>query len=341
MIRLNNITKKYGKTTAIEHLSMDIENGEFLVLLGPSGSGKSTLLNLIAGLINIDEGELYINDTLSNSLPPSQRQIGMIFQDYALYENMSVYENLSFGLKAQRVKKEEIERRILSITSLLGLSDKLHRLPESLSGGEQQRVAIGRALVKNQSIILMDEPLSHLDIRFRDEIMQLIKHIHKERNTTVVYVTHDQQQAMILADRIAVINQGVLYQTGNQHELYLNPVNQFVAEFIGYPKINKILGQFNDIDVSVCFRPEAVKSMNTGSKCISFVAKYKEHIDLGSVQYSVFNKNGTDIFVKLPKGEPPPYDVNKLFVPCDSLLLFDSSENRLAMNANGSLLNIY
>lgn len=241
-IKFENVTKKYGKTTAIKQLNLEVKDGEFMVLVGPSGCGKSTLLRMIAGLEEIDEGDVYIGTQLVNHLPPKDRDIAIVFQNYALYPHMTVYENLAFGLKIRGVDKNTIKEKVNAVAKTLEIEELLMRKPKDMSGGQRQRVAIGRAIVRDPKVFLFDEPLSNLDAKLRTQMRLEIAALHKKLKTTVVYVTHDQVEAMTLGDRIAVMHNGEISQLGSPQELYNNPSNLFVAGFIGSPSMNFIKG---------------------------------------------------------------------------------------------------
>ena len=237
-IKFSNVHKSFGKNKIIADFYLEGKDDEFLVLVGPSGCGKSTLLRMIAGLEKIDEGEIYINDQLINNLHPSKRQTAMVFQSYALYPHMNVYENMSFGLKIEKKSKEEIETKVMQAAKILKIEELLERKPKQLSGGQRQRVAIGRAITRNPKIFLFDEPLSNLDAALRAEMRVEISKLHKQIKTNMIYVTHDQVEAMTLADRIVILNHGNIEQVGNPDEIYNDPSNVFVAQFIGTPKMN-------------------------------------------------------------------------------------------------------
>ena len=237
-IKFNNIHKSFGSNKIITDFNLSGNNNEFLVLVGPSGCGKSTLLRMIAGLEKIDEGEIYINDQKINDLHPSKRQTAMVFQTYALYPHMNVYENMSFGLKIEKRPKEEIEQKVMHAAKILQIEELLERKPKQLSGGQRQRVAIGRAITRNPKIFLFDEPLSNLDAALRAEMRVEISKLHKKIKTNMIYVTHDQVEAMTLADRIVILNLGNIEQVGTPDEIYRDPSNIFVAQFIGTPKMN-------------------------------------------------------------------------------------------------------
>lgn len=237
-VSVRNVKKNYGEVKVIRDLSVEIRAGEFLVFVGPSGCGKSTLLRMIAGLEGFETGEIYINNKLVNSLHPSKRDIAMVFQDYALYPHMSVRKNMGFGLKMRKYPVEEIDRRINDAAAILQIEALLERKPRELSGGQRQRVAMGRAIVRNPQVFLFDEPLSNLDAKLRVDMRSEIKALHQRLKTTSVYVTHDQVEAMTMADRIVVLNKGEIEQTGTPLELYQKPVSRFVAGFLGSPPMN-------------------------------------------------------------------------------------------------------
>ena len=237
-IKFSNVHKSFGSNKIITNFNLEGKEDEFLVLVGPSGCGKSTLLRMMAGLEKIDEGKIYINDQLINDLHPSKRQTAMVFQSYALYPHMNVYENMSFGLKIEKKSKEEIEIKVMQAAKILKIEELLERKPKQLSGGQRQRVAIGRAITRNPKIFLFDEPLSNLDAALRAEMRVEISKLHKQIKTNMIYVTHDQVEAMTLADRIVILNHGNIEQVGNPDEIYNDPANVFVAQFIGSPKMN-------------------------------------------------------------------------------------------------------
>ncbi|CAN5789842.1 ABC transporter ATP-binding protein [soil metagenome] len=237
-VTFDHVWKRYGDVVAVDDLSLDIEDEEFLVLVGPSGCGKTTALRMVAGLEEISEGEMRIGDRVVNDLAPKDRDVAMVFQSYALYPHMSVYDNLAFGLKLRKVPKAEIDKRVRAAADTIELGNLLDRKPKQLSGGQRQRVALGRAIVREPAVFLMDEPLSNLDAKLRVQTRAEIARLHQRLRTTVVYVTHDQVEAMTMGDRIAVMNFGVLQQVGPPQELYEKPINKFVAGFIGSPSMN-------------------------------------------------------------------------------------------------------
>jgi len=243
-VKLKNISKSYdGKTMAIENVSFDIHDTEFLVLVGPSGCGKSTILRMIAGLESITGGDLFIDEKRVNGLQPKDRDIAMVFQNYALYPHMTVYQNMAFGLKIKKVPKKEIDIRVRKAAETLEITGLLDRRPGAMSGGQRQRVAIGRAIVRDPKVFLFDEPLSNLDAKLRVAMRVELQRLHKKLNATMVYVTHDQTEAMTLGDRIVVLKDGFIMQIGTPMELYHQPDNMFVAGFIGSPPINFIHGK--------------------------------------------------------------------------------------------------
>jgi len=237
-VTFDHMTKRYGDVTAISDLNLEVKDQEFLVLVGPSGCGKSTALRSIAGLEEITEGFIKIGERVVNDVPPKDRDIAMVFQSYALYPHMSVYDNMAFGLKLRKTPKAEIERRVNEAAQILDIGELLDRKPKQLSGGQRQRVALGRAIVREPAVFLLDEPLSNLDAKLRVQTRAEISKLHQRLGTTFVYVTHDQTEAMTMADRIAVMNLGVLQQVDSPQNLYDHPTNIFVAGFIGSPAMN-------------------------------------------------------------------------------------------------------
>lgn len=229
---------RFGGFQAVKGIDLEIADREFVVLVGPSGCGKSTTLRMVAGLEEISSGEILIGGEVVNDIPPRNRDIAMVFQNYALYPHMTVYENIAFGLKLRRFDRDEIRTRVNEAIRILGLGPLLERKPRALSGGQRQRVAMGRAIVRNPKVFLFDEPLSNLDAKLRVQMRYEIKKVHEAVNTTTIYVTHDQVEAMTLADRVVVMNHGVIEQVGAPHDLYHNPATQFVAGFIGSPSMN-------------------------------------------------------------------------------------------------------
>lgn len=246
-IKLQNISKIYnGKVKAVDDFNLEIKDGEFVVFVGPSGCGKSTTLRMVAGLEEISEGNFIIDGKKMNDVAPKDRDIAMVFQNYALYPHMSVFENMAFGLKLRKYPKDEIKERVMNAAKILGLEKYLDRKPKALSGGQRQRVALGRAIVRNAKVFLMDEPLSNLDAKLRVQMRAEISKLHKRLGATTIYVTHDQTEAMTMADKIVVMKDGVVQQIGSPKEIYDNPDNVFVGEFIGSPAMNSLRGTFKD-----------------------------------------------------------------------------------------------
>ncbi|MBV8715585.1 MAG: ABC transporter ATP-binding protein [Chloroflexi bacterium] len=239
---LDDVVKSFGDVVAVDHVNLEIEDGEFMALVGPSGCGKTTTLNMVAGLIELTSGTIAIGGKVVNDLDPKDRDIAMVFQNYALYPNKSVAENLAFPLQMRKVSKSDIEVRVKRAAEILSISHLLNRKPRQLSGGQQQRVALGRALVRDPKAFLMDEPLSNLDAMLRVQMRSELKRLHQQFSTTVIYVTHDQMEAMTMADRIAVMSGGVLQQVGTPDDIYNRPANTFVAGFVGSPAMNFLSG---------------------------------------------------------------------------------------------------
>ena len=253
---LENVVKQYGEVTAVNDVSLTINDGEFVSLVGPSGCGKTTTLNMIAGLLELSEGSIYIGGRDVSELDPKDRDIAMVFQNYALYPNKTVYKNLAFPLEMRRIAKGEVDQRVRRAAETLSITPLLDRKPRELSGGQQQRVALGRALVRNPKAFLMDEPLSNLDAKLRVYMRAELKRFHHELSATIIYVTHDQMEAMTMSDRIVVMNNGLLQQAGTPDELYWHPVNLFVAGFIGSPAMNFLSGTVSHQDEYMVLRGE-------------------------------------------------------------------------------------
>jgi multiple sugar transport system ATP-binding protein len=257
---LKNVQKIYDKSKkpVIRNVNLEIADKEFVVLVGASGCGKSTLLRMIAGLEEISEGEIFIGDKKVNNVPPKDRDIAFVFQSYALYPHMTVKENIAFGLKMRKTPKDEIEKKVKEAAEILNLTEYLDRKPKQLSGGQRQRVALGRAIVRNPKVFLMDEPLSNLDAKLRVQMRSEIKKLHERLQTTFIYVTHDQTEALTMGDRIVVLNEGDIQQAGTPEEIYNNPANTFVAGFVGSPQMNFIDGKDLNLDENILYgiRPE-------------------------------------------------------------------------------------
>ena len=279
------VTKRYGEVLAVDALNLEIRDGEFMVLVGPSGCGKTTSLRMIAGLEEISSGELSIGGRVVNDVAPKDRDIAMVFQSYALYPHMTVRENMAFGLKLRKTSKAEIDRRVNEAAAILDLAALLERKPKELSGGQRQRVALGRAIVREPSVFLMDEPLSNLDAKLRVQTRAEILRLHARLKATVVYVTHDQVEAMTMGTRIAVMNRGVLQQVGTPQELYETPANRFVAGFIGSPAMNLVEATVADSILTfgnVSMRLGAMRSAALEGRGTVIAGFRPEHLRLGS-----------------------------------------------------------
>ena len=250
-IAISNVTKKFDSTEVIHGINLKINDGEFVVLVGPSGCGKTTLLRMIAGLESITDGNISIDDKIINNIKPKERDCAMVFQNYALYPHMKVAANMGFSLKIKKAAKEEINKKVKDVAKILEIEDYLERYPRQLSGGQRQRVAMGRAIVRNPKVFLFDEPLSNLDAKLRVQMRTQIKLLHARLKTTLVYVTHDQVEAMTMADKIVVMNEGLVEQTGAPLELYDKPVNIFVAGFIGSPSMNLLNASINSNSINL------------------------------------------------------------------------------------------
>jgi multiple sugar transport system ATP-binding protein len=252
-VTIRNVAKSYGLVEIIKNVSVDVPDGAFVVLVGPSGCGKSTLLGMVAGLEDINGGTIAIGDRIINDVEPKHRDIAMVFQNYALYPHMTIAENMGFSLRLARQSKAEIDKRVAEAARILGLSEYLDRYPKQLSGGQRQRVAMGRAIVRRPQVFLFDEPLSNLDAKLRVQMRSELKEMHARFKTTTIYVTHDQIEAMTMADQIVVMRDGVVEQTGAPLDLYDHPVNTFVASFIGSPSMNFLTGRLHAVDGEIVF----------------------------------------------------------------------------------------
>ena len=288
-LELKNVTKIYPNgTKAVHKTSLSIEEGEFTVFVGPSGCGKSTLLRMVAGLEEITEGEITLDGNLINEVDPSERDIAMVFQNYALYPHMNVYNNLAYGLKNRGIDKQAIEQKVNDAAKLLQISDYLQRKPSMLSGGQRQRVAMGRAIVRNPKIFLFDEPLSNLDAKLRIQMRLEIKKLQQKVGVTSIFVTHDQTEAMTLADKLAVINNGIIEQLATPIEIYNNPKSLFVAGFIGSPQMNFIEGELKNSTLSAeGFEIKNVKSDYNGDITLGIRPEHLSQSDNGLINLSV------------------------------------------------------
>ena len=300
-LELKKITKVYPNgTKAINETSLNIEHGEFMVFVGPSGCGKSTLLRMIAGLEDITEGEIDLDGKTINKIDPSERDVAMVFQNYALYPHMNVYKNLSYGLKNRGESKEKIDNKVKEVAKLLEIKEYLQRKPAQLSGGQRQRVAMGRAIVRNPKVFLFDEPLSNLDAKLRGQVRIEIKKLQQSMNVTSVFVTHDQVEAMTLGDRLAVINEGVIEQIGTPIEVYEKPESKFVAEFIGSPQMNFINGTIkNDYFESKGLKLKIDLNIDNANVNLGFRAEDLEIKEDGeiSLNIDIIEKLGSDSII--------------------------------------------
>ena len=298
---LKNVTKIYDKKKVIDNIDLTIKDKEFIVLVGASGCGKSTLLRMIAGLEEITNGEIFIGDKKVNDVQPKDRDIAFVFQSYALYPHMTVRENIAFGLKMRKIDKNEIEEKVDEAAKILDLGEYLDRKPKQLSGGQRQRVALGRAIVRNPKVFLMDEPLSNLDAKLRVQMRSEIKKLHEKLQTTFIYVTHDQTEALTMGDRIVVLDKGIIQQVASPEEIYNNPANTFVAGFIGSPQMNFINSEDfphkTKDNVIIGIRPE--KMFNPEGSI-----KFNVNVDitelLGSEKIAYFNIGDKKCSAKLP-----------------------------------------
>ncbi len=300
-LELKNITKVYPNgTKAINETSLNIEYGEFMVFVGPSGCGKSTLLRMIAGLEDITEGEIDLDGKTINKIDPSERDVAMVFQNYALYPHMNAYKNLSYGLKNRGESKENIDNKVKEVAELLEIKEYLQRKPAQLSGGQRQRVAMGRAIVRNPKVFLFDEPLSNLDAKLRGQVRIEIKKLQQSMNVTSVFVTHDQVEAMTLGDRLAVINNGVIEQLGTPIEVYEKPASKFVGEFIGSPQMNFVNGAINNNNFeSSSFKLNKDLNIDNASVVLGFRAEdlnLKEEGEI-SLTIDIIEKLGSDSII--------------------------------------------
>jgi multiple sugar transport system ATP-binding protein len=327
-VTYDHVTKQFDGTVAVKDLSLQVADGEFMVLVGPSGCGKSTALRMLAGLEKITDGRILIGDRVVNNVAPQARDIAMVFQSYALYPHMTVFDNLAFGLRNQKVPKKDIDRRVRKAAEILDLDPLIKRKPKQLSGGQRQRVALGRAIVREPAAFLMDEPLSNLDAKLRVQTRAEILKLQENLGTTTIYVTHDQVEAMTMGDRIAVMNFGVLQQAGSPEELYRDPQNVFVAGFIGSPAMNLVPAPLVDAggsDRIAGFRPEHIDLGNGRAGGYTFEARVEVVEYLGDEQLVHMTRKDTALQAKLPVEEQMATGQELTFsVPRDKLLLFDA-----------------
>jgi multiple sugar transport system ATP-binding protein len=359
-VTFDHMVKRYaGDVLAVNDLNLEIRDGEFLVLVGPSGCGKTTALRCVAGLEEISDGRLLIGDRVVNDVPPKDRNIAMVFQSYALYPHMSVYDNLAFGLKLRKTPKADIKKRVDEAAEVLGLAALLDRKPKALSGGQRQRVALGRAIVREPEVFLMDEPLSNLDAKLRVETRANIARLHQRLGTTTVYVTHDQVEAMTMGDRIAVMRDGVLQQVGTPQDLYDNPANVFVAGFIGSPAMNFATATVSDgtltvggmqlgasgtvsdmvknrakgTNVLLGFRPEHLDLVDTGAASLKIPAKVDvvEYLGNEELIHAVVESHEVVALVPSERRVQEGQTID-LTVPADKLHMFDPETEKSLMN---------
>ncbi len=370
-IELKHLSKEFDKgVRVIDDLNLNIEDGEFLVMVGPSGCGKSTTLRLIAGLEEVNEGEIYIDDKLVNDVPPKNRDISMVFQNYALYPHMTVYDNMAFGLKLRKYKKKEIEDRVKDAADILEIEHLLKRKPKQLSGGQRQRVALGRAIVRKPKVFLFDEPLSNLDAKLRVQMRTEIKKIHNHLKTTMVYVTHDQVEAMTMGERISVMKGGIIHQVDTPLNLYDKPVDLFVAGFIGSPGMNfihtdikngkeliadegniqivipekyrEVIAPFVGKSMVLGVRPEDISLTSLGENSSKVFLNLEVFEPMGNETFLYFTTGKTSIVCRSP--EVISYKLNEtysVYLNLDKIQCFDSETgNVIKKNCNRSQLKI-
>jgi multiple sugar transport system ATP-binding protein len=328
-VTYDNVSKVFDGTPAVRDFSLEIPDSEFMVLVGPSGCGKSTALRMLAGLERASDGRILIGERVVNNVAPASRDVAMVFQSYALYPHMTVFDNLAFGLQNQRVPKKEIDERVRRAAEILQLTPLIKRKPKQLSGGQRQRVALGRAIVREPAVFLMDEPLSNLDAKLRVETRAEILKLQRRLGTTTIYVTHDQVEAMTMGDRIAVMNAGLLQQVGTPEELYTNPNNVFVAGFIGSPAMNLVPAPVlngGGADRIAGFRPEHVRPAGAGAgDGYRFDARVEVVEYLGDEQLVHLLRKDTPLLAKLPVEQRLETGRDAEFaVPSEKVLMFDA-----------------
>lgn len=346
-VTLKNVSKKYDTKTIIDDVSLEVKDKEFLVLVGSSGCGKSTILRMIAGLENITAGEIFIGDKCVNNVHPKDRDIAFVFQSYALYPHMTVYENIAFPLKMRNFSKEDIDKKVKEAAEILDLTEYLERKPKQLSGGQRQRVALGRAIVRNPKVFLMDEPLSNLDAKLRVQMRSEIKKLHEKLQTTFIYVTHDQTEALTMGDRIVVLDKGVIQQVDTPENIYYCPANTFVGGFLGSPPMNFITTSIEDRDIKfndtmialndcqkellmgrneviVGIRPEKT---DVGDYNLEFYADVEISEMLGSEKIVYFNINGSKCSAKLDAQKHFDKTVC-LHINTNDFLFFDKADGK-------------
>jgi multiple sugar transport system ATP-binding protein len=331
-VTYDHVTKKFDGTVAVNEFELSIADGEFMVFVGPSGCGKTTCLRILAGLETASSGRVLIGERVVNNVAPQARNVAMVFQSYALYPHMTVYNNLAFGLRNLKVPRKEVEERVRRGAEMLDLTPLLKRKPKQLSGGQRQRVALGRAIVREPAAFLMDEPLSNLDAQLRVQTRAEILKLQRRLGTTTVYVTHDQVEAMTMGDRIAVMNLGVLQQVGSPQELYERPVNAFVAGFIGSPAMNLVTAPLvgaGGANLIAGFRPEHMHVNGTALDAISFDARIEVIEYLGSEKLVHASRDETALTALIPVEQPAAEGENMTFsVPREKLHLFDAESKQ-------------
>jgi multiple sugar transport system ATP-binding protein len=341
-LALSNLTKSYGTTEVLHGINLDVQDGEFVVFVGPSGCGKSTTLRMIAGLEEVTKGDVIIGDRVVNNLEPKERDIAMVFQNYAIYPHMSVKKNIAFGLRSSKKSKDEKEARIQEVAGILDMTHLLDRKPSQLSGGQRQRVAIGRAMVRDPAVFLFDEPLSNLDAQLRTQMRLEIKKLHQRVGNTIIFVTHDQVEAMTMADRIVIMKDGHIQQVGTPAEVYHSPANAFVAQFIGAPSMNMLPGTMNGSgiklasgnalelghtstqarDVMVGVRPDDL-TLDGGTEVITGTVAVQE--PLGPETLIYVQTDAGEIIAKADGRSPPAVgDTVVLSAQLDNIHVFDA-----------------
>ena len=360
-VTLRNIKKVYDKNVvAVQEFSLDIADKEFVVLVGPSGCGKSTTLRMVAGLEEITSGEIFIGDTLVNDVPPKDRDIAMVFQNYALYPHMTVYENMAFALKLRKATKQEIDEKVKEAAEILGITELLQRKPKALSGGQRQRVAIGRAIVRHPQVFLMDEPLSNLDAKLRNQMRAELIKLRQRIDTTFIYVTHDQTEAMTLGDRIVIMKDGFIQQIGTPHEVFHEPANLFVAGFIGTPQMNffpaaltvdggRYVAELYGVKIPLPSDRQKLLELNRQMPCTITLGIRPEHIRvvpegtenairakvdvsemMGSEVYLHVNVDGKDAVIRVPTGDL-----------LDSYTFTPGRENYIHFTFSGTMMHLF
>ncbi len=355
-VLLKNVSKIYESgNKVVTDANFTVKDKEFVVLVGPSGCGKTTTLRMIAGLEEVSEGEIFIDNKLVNYLPPKDRDIAMVFQNYALYPHMTVFENMAFGLKLKKINKTEIQNRVNEAARILGLEDYLNRKPKALSGGQRQRVAVGRAIVRKPKVFLFDEPLSNLDAKLRVQMRTEISKLHKQLGATMIYVTHDQTEAMTMGDRIVIMKDGIINQVDTPLNLYNKPVNQFVAGFIGSPAMNFIHGKlikenkllylsngssvkfeltenqidklngFSNNDIVIGIRPEDITLENNESNNIFINVSIEVVEPMGNESFIYFQVDGVQFISRIKAYEKLHHGTNtKVYINSDKIYFFDN-----------------